>query len=453
MDNGISSQQDSEQSPQGPPSYSALFPSSRPELQTPDPLAAAAWHNKICSPIHRLPDRILIHIIDMLDNTGIECIRRVARKFPPLCNEPILRRPRTHLQQGVDNQPFVWPRFQSMCHRGQAAELLRIVEGYDDGLPRDRPQLLRLLDKDWYCNGCRAAQEAPDWGKRVAQLRRPLHCSACLTDHPACLFSWSQRLVKAHRRLCIVHEGYLRICSHEKGVIRWQDLLKIERQIGGSKPTKTSCLQCKDASHVTLCKETAIGDDPRLDPGCGERVCGEFVYPTVRVLNMIDDASRKVERLWLNWDAHLPLGQTDWPLTAAALRPRLAELRDNTGRFICPPLASGMDLAELRYFDPNNCDCVGFRGLQNVSSFGGRHTDSTKTIFPARTSLNLTRIQDQGGTRSADMKQDAMECGVLIELAHTGLGTRTFEYDHAIVEAGALWLIIHGASGLDMKGK
>lgn len=46
------------------------------------------------------------------------------------------------------------------------------------------------------------------------------------------------------------------------------------------------------------------------------------------------------------------------------------------------PPAPGMDLAELRCFDPNNCDCVGFHSLQNVSSFGDGHTDPTKSIFP-----------------------------------------------------------------------
>lgn len=226
-----------------------------------------------------------------------------------------------------------------MSHGGQAAELLRIVKGYSGGLPGDRPQLLGLLHKDWYGNGCRAAQEAPDWGKRVARLRRLLHCSVCLADHPACLFSRSQRLVKAHRRLCIVHEGYFRICGHEKRIVRWRDVLQIERQIGLSKPTKNTCLQCKDASHVTLCKETATGDDPRLDPGCGEHFCGEYVYPTVRVCYYRTDTDLMIERLWLNWTAHLPLGRTDWPLTAAALRPRLAELRNNAGRFICPTSA------------------------------------------------------------------------------------------------------------------
>lgn len=114
------------------------------------------------------------------------------------------------------------------------------------------------------------------------------------------------------------------------------------------------------------------------------RLCGGFIYPTVRVVDSVTirgSIASISEMLWLNWTAHMPLGLADWPLTAAALRPRLAELRDNAGRYICPPLAPRMDLAELRCFDPNNCDCVKFQDLRYISSFGG-HTDPTQCLFP-----------------------------------------------------------------------
>ncbi|ROW00977.1 hypothetical protein VSDG_02621 [Cytospora chrysosperma] len=175
-----------------------------------DPLVAAAWHNQSVSPLHRLPDNILTRIIGMLDNCGVECIRRAARRFPPLCTEIILGRLRTYLPRAADADehehnyrgPFSWPRFSSMSHKGQAKELLRLVEGRG-GMPDDRPQLLRLLHRDWYCDGCLAAEEAPDWSQRVERLRRFLYCSKCAVEHPACLFSASQRLEKSHFRVCI----------------------------------------------------------------------------------------------------------------------------------------------------------------------------------------------------------------------------------------------------------
>lgn len=96
--------------------------------------------------------------------------------------------------------PFRWPRFSSMSYRGRAEKLLRVVEGRG-GMSEDRPQLLRLLHRYWYCDGCRAAEEAPGWGQRVERVR-------------------------------IGYEGYLRICGHEQGIIRWLDVLDIETKTG-----------------------------------------------------------------------------------------------------------------------------------------------------------------------------------------------------------------------------
>ncbi|KAK7739744.1 hypothetical protein SLS53_005714 [Cytospora paraplurivora] len=260
-----------EQPPQRPPSYSAIFPpGSYPESppQTPapaptspsgeqeetEPLTEAIWHNMTHSPLCRLPDRLLTRIIDMLDNSGVECIRRVARIFPHLCERIIHDRPRALLSSEVPyggGWPFKWPRLRSMSSTGQAQELLRLAEGRGDALPADRTQFLSLLDRDQYCDGCRAAREAPDWEQRTAKLRRFLHCSVCRQDHPACLFSNTQRIRGPHRRRCIAHEGYIRICGHEKGIIRWSDVLDYKRKM--EVPTEDPGLgpiQCRDESHI-----------------------------------------------------------------------------------------------------------------------------------------------------------------------------------------------------------
>ncbi|ROW07876.1 hypothetical protein VMCG_03460 [Cytospora schulzeri] len=357
-------QQDGEKPTQRPPSYSAIFHHSRPRSHTPappgmDPLAAAAWHNKTHSLIHRLPDRVLIRIIDMLDNSGVECMRRSIAERPGLYIP----------SESFRNGPFTWPGLRSMYPMGQAQEMLRVAEGRD-GLPADRTQLMRLLDRDRYCDGCRSTREAPDWGQRAARLRRFLHCSVCLVDHPACLFSSSQRLQKPHRRVCIAHDGYLRICGHKEGIVRWSDVADYERKKGP--------LQCKKDSHTVLCKDTTMtgskGNPTTLDPGCHVDTCYEFIYPSFQLQG---------NRICLDWTAHLPLERTEWPITAAALRPRLAELRNNVGRFICPPLAPGvgMDLPELRCFDPNSCDCIRFEDSQGVLEFDGGHADAKERII------------------------------------------------------------------------
>lgn len=149
---------------------------------------------------------------------------------------------------------------------------MRAAEGLRGALPHDRTQLRRLLDRDRYCGDCRRGDDAgaadadapcgTGARARVAQLRRYMHCSACAADHPACLFSRAQRLEGAHRRRCIAHEGYLRICGHGGGVVRWGDLLRVERNkaagAGAGAPAEIS-VQCRDGSHVLLCPGAGAG--------------------------------------------------------------------------------------------------------------------------------------------------------------------------------------------------
>lgn len=118
-------------------------------------------------------------------------------------------------------------------------------------------------------------------------------------------------------------------------------------------------------------------DDGILDPKCVS--CLEYVYPILKIIT---------GDITIYWTAHLPLEPTELPLTAATLRPRLAELRDNIGRFICPPIAPGINLPELTCLDSNICDCIHFQGSQNVDwklcstpeTKTGGHTDPTKRL-------------------------------------------------------------------------
>lgn len=128
-----------------------------------------------------------------------------------------------------------------------------------------------------------------------------------------------------------------------------------------------------------MCKDTPIDNTVKgrnLYPGCRINICQEYIYPNFHVLE---------KTIFLHWTAHLPLGQTEWPITAAGLRPRLAELRDNAGRFICPALAPGvgMDLPELRCFDPNSCDCIRFEDSKGFMEFERDYTaHHEKCLFP-----------------------------------------------------------------------
>lgn len=100
-------------------------------------------------------------------------------------------------------------------------------------------------------------------------------------------------------------------------------------------------IQCKHESHILMCDRTQMTLNGILDSNCGSTMA-EYFHPII-------------------------------------------EIRENAGRFICPTTAPGlmMNLPELRCFDPNDCDCMRFEGLQHgVSFFGGGHTDPTHTLSP-----------------------------------------------------------------------
>lgn len=224
--------------------------------------------------------------------------------------------------------------------------------------------------------------------------------------------------------------------------------MRIERKWPLEKPTEKGYLQqCKDASHVILCKERVTRNDLRLDPGCGDYHCGEYVYPTVTVAPQGGIIFKEApETLKLRWTAHLPLDQTDRLLTATALRPRLAELRNNTGRFICPQLASGKDLAELRCFDPNYCDCVDFHGLQDVSAFGGGHTDPTKAMF-----LSDGLTQPELDTSTCKYRARSHGLWRYYPYSRYGLGNSNFVIDPC--HGGGRCLVVHYFRTFDLGPK
>lgn len=112
-----------------PPPYDELYPpahvpesrrTAKPRLSPPkgmDPLVAAMWHNENLSLLHSLPDHLLLKIIAMLSNTGIECIRRVARKFPPLCVREIFSPLRGSDARLSETGPLHWPRFGNTTYQ------------------------------------------------------------------------------------------------------------------------------------------------------------------------------------------------------------------------------------------------------------------------------------------------------------------------------------------------
>ncbi|KAG8162507.1 hypothetical protein KVR01_008272 [Diaporthe batatas] len=339
-----------------PPKYDELYPPSpasasrslvkaRPSPPPGmDPLVAAMWHNENLSLLHSLPKPLLIKIISSLSNSGVDCLRRVARRFPPLCVREVLSPLRGNNPELSKTGPLNWPTF------GVSSSL--------------RPDFLYLIDRDEYCSGCQAARRSPRWEQTISKLTEYIHCSACGADHPACLFSATQRLKPARIRYCIGHEGFMRVCEHDEGTVSLSRLsglesedIKYRRYPWQRKDPFWETVICRDRSHYMRCEMKEGGSFPESGYTCGSRqhLCCGYRWPTICGLG-------KNPRLYdLSWKAHISFdGQM------STLRPKLAELHDITGKYIIPCLYPTTQPPTLRCFDPNDCHCTPYAGSENV---------------------------------------------------------------------------------------
>lgn len=331
-----------------PPTYDELFPTpvlSCPAREHPpppkgmDPIVAAMWHNENLSPLLSLPEHLLLRIISMLSNTGLECIRRVARRFPPLCVREILSPQRGNNPRVSKTGPLNWPTF------GISSYL--------------RPQFLELIDRDEYCTRCLAARKSPSWEQRLCRLTEYIHCSACGADHPACLFSATQRIKPARLRYCIGHEGYMRICDHDEGTFRLSRLLAEAPKRAWYKKKRESVTKgrCKDPGHRKPCEKVPGGSFPKSKRDCGSHsgFCNPRSWPVVQ------EMTQGPHCFAIFWTAHVPFdGQLD------SLRPKFEELRESAGKHIVPCQGTTKEPPELRCVDPNDCHCTTYAGADNV---------------------------------------------------------------------------------------
>ncbi|KAM7196859.1 hypothetical protein V8F20_006826 [Naviculisporaceae sp. PSN 640] len=297
------------------------------------PLFAAAHHNKTNSPLCRLPDSVLVRLMHLCDRVTVECLRRCSRSFLRLFTTAYSS-PSTH--EILDLHP--WP--------SPLGDFLTAVE---------TKSLLSLLERDAYCHGCRAARNARDWQARVTALTRTyLHCSACHTDHPACLFSASERKKMWQVRVCIGHQGYLPLCKSTR--ITWSMLHdaaeeRFERETEEERRKLKTIDWCGSSDHVTggpliftddvQIKRIYYSRPPRVlynyvgTPSGNSRRAMEIYIQGTHFFRA-DGAIKKVESLVRKWYR-------------------------KQGHFICPQMSPG-PLPGAALFDPGRCNCLDYPG-------------------------------------------------------------------------------------------
>lgn len=173
-------------------------------------------------------------------------------------------------------------------------------------------------------------------------------------------FSAQQRRSPPRRRRCIANEGYIRLCQHNEGIVRWSEISRIRQRLKEGVEDETEYeIRCENISHVMPCAHTVRqgSDEGIFDPGCDDPRCIERPSPELSV---------KGSRIWMYWTGHLSVESIGGSLTAVGLRSRIADIRAACGRFLYPAITFTGDMPEMRCFDPNDCDCVLLEGQEKV---------------------------------------------------------------------------------------
>ena len=305
------------------------------------PITGPMLHNATRSPLARLPEDILLRIMEHADDVSILCLRRTCRTMLWL------------LSSGGDKTP--------------SKQFDRLFDGaFNQGPPRGRKYITKpekvpeaakdrlrlLLQRDMYCESCRN----PDLKKAEKKLQlKKLYCSGCKRRHPAGHFSQSQRSNKT--RVCIGREGYVRVCQHH--TVSWAEI----EAFMASSTRRVDSLFCNDPSHNSIfaAQPCSQEHDPRVSvkldkdsrPVPLPRCC--CVGSRARAMQR-----RKGTQAWLHitWSTHISfprVGKNDM-LDHDQILAKVEWARNTAGGsyiFQDPPAGGSKFPTEMQLFDPN----------------------------------------------------------------------------------------------------
>lgn len=323
---------------QAPTDKSSVKP-IRPEAdliaQGMDSLVAASYYNFTSSPLCRLPDELLLDIMELLDPKGLECLRRTSRIFLRLFGFSKFKSAHLTVHGSLEPTRIPWAETDPGMHCR-----------YPDAM-----ELLALLRKDRFCSRCLRVIQLKRKHKQFRSLvDKKLYCDGCKTKHPAGLFSATQRRMnwswwKGSTRVCIAHEGYIRACQHV--VIRWSDIESWVAQNGLDDTGEQQFL----IPWTSICQERCHGFQCDRSTWC----------------NGINLSIAKIQRgrisLEIAWVAHVatPSRASAVP-TAETMRQIVESTHQDAAQFLVPQLSHGGCSPLMAAVGPNRCSCLQYAG-------------------------------------------------------------------------------------------
>lgn len=247
---------------------------------TMDPLIASqAYNNRFC-PLTRLPEELLLNLLDFLrgDKVTLCCLRITSRVFLRI----------------LHNESGFWTNSTTFAPSAFLGIYLKF-------------QFRRLLQRDGRCENCRRWNDAhvdscldpckfkgtrlrenPKFYGRVYSYSeyRDTYCSACDTDHDVCQFPMAYQkpphLQNLGPQLCLGQQGSVQLCEHVH--ITWasikahiDDWWRQPRHRGGREDSGAGVnwqrylesfkIECKDPTHDIRCTTSEAPTWPRARLG------------------------------------------------------------------------------------------------------------------------------------------------------------------------------------------
>lgn len=278
---------------------------------TMDPLIAAIYHNSTHSPLMRLPDKVLEAIMRYLDNESLHSLRNTSRTLSRLSSSDEFKKRR------VDSND-VW---------GWYSKVSNVAAGY--------------YRRDAYCPACAHIRERKREDPRFEALfHQNLWCAACAEDHPAALFSASQRREPDDSRICVGHEGYFRICQHR--TITWLDVQEWTASLAHLEAYGVNGIRgriCKHPDHSFTCNYKI----------------GEVAL----------DLTGRPDDLHISLTSRLHLPDLQERPSSLDVRRTLEAAQEAGAKYLGPPGPPG-NSTHMTMFDPNNCNCLVYPGSELV---------------------------------------------------------------------------------------
>ncbi|KAK3358004.1 hypothetical protein B0T25DRAFT_540740 [Lasiosphaeria hispida] len=280
-------------------------------------------------------------VMELLDLTSIQCLRRTSRIFLRLFSSPCFSH--QHNKELSSRPQPSWLPYTPWARPGRICEAQAHTQRFMEYLERDAKRNL--------CTECRETGNRLEGTRQARNLvEKSTYCVGCDEKHLLAYFSAAQRQKDETARICIGHEGYVRLCEHK--AIDWKTVANAMRQL-------TSRPMTNEFASILLEECNAAIHMPTNHDITSQRLAEARVYPRLS----LDCRRGSGFYLVVVWSGHLPLPEpvSSGRYSVGDITDRLSLLRRGAAEYIAPQSGPGY-LPEMRLFDPNRCSFLDYTG-------------------------------------------------------------------------------------------